>query len=123
MGNPLRTLLDLTERERAERGLEHTPREIGQQPDTWKTTYQICANRRSELNDALRRAGIGRGSTASPTVYLVGAGTSDYVGRALGTITKGSLEHRRLGGPEHDTAHRNGRLPPARPRVFLDFVL
>jgi tagatose-6-phosphate ketose/aldose isomerase len=80
--------LDLTERERAERGLEHTPREIWQQPDTWKTTYQICANHRSELNDVLRRAGIGRGSTASPTVYLVGAGTSDYVGRALGPLLR-----------------------------------
>lgn len=88
MGNPLRTLLDLTERERAERGLEHTPREIWQQPDTWKTTYQICVNHRDELNDVLRRAGIGRGSTASPTVYLVGAGTSDYVGRALGPLLR-----------------------------------
>jgi D-galactosamine 6-phosphate deaminase/isomerase len=88
VGNPLRTLLDLTERERIERGLEHTPREIWQQPDTWKTTYQICANHRSELNDVLRRAGIGRGSTASPTVYLVGAGTSDYVGRVLGPLLR-----------------------------------
>jgi D-galactosamine 6-phosphate deaminase/isomerase len=88
VGNPLRTLLDLTERERVERGLEHTPREIWQQPDTWKTTYQICADHRSELNDVLRRAGIGRGSTASPTVYLVGAGTSDYVGRALGPLLR-----------------------------------
>lgn len=88
MGNPLRTLLDLTERERAERGLEHTPREIWQQPDTWKTTYQICVKHRGELNDVLRRAGIGRGSTASPTVYLVGAGTSDYVGRTLGPLLR-----------------------------------
>jgi tagatose-6-phosphate ketose/aldose isomerase len=80
--------LDLTERERVERGLEHTPREIWQQPDTWKTTYQICVDHRDELNDVLRRAGIGRGSTASPTVYLVGAGTSDYVGRALGPLLR-----------------------------------
>ena len=64
MGNPLRTLLDLPEKERAERGLEHTPREIWQQPDTWKTTYEICSSHRKELNDAVRRAGIGRGSTA-----------------------------------------------------------
>jgi tagatose-6-phosphate ketose/aldose isomerase len=90
LGNPLRTLLDLPERERAERGLEHTPREIGQQPDTWLTTYQICSDRRAELNDALRRAGVGRGSTASPTVYLVGAGTSDYTGRALAPLLRDS---------------------------------
>lgn len=88
MGNPLRTLLDLPERERIERGLEHTPREIWQQPDTWKTTYRICADRQSELTNALRRSGIGRGSMASPTVYLVGAGTSDYTGRALAQLLR-----------------------------------
>jgi tagatose-6-phosphate ketose/aldose isomerase len=88
VGNPLRMLLDLPEKERSERGLEHTPREIWQQPDTWRTTYQICSSRRNELNDAIRRAGIGRGSTASPTVYLVGAGTSDYTGRALAALLR-----------------------------------
>jgi tagatose-6-phosphate ketose/aldose isomerase len=82
VGNPLQTLLEMPERERVERGLEHTPREIWQQPDTWSTTYRICSARKSELSDALCRAGIGKGS-ASPTVYLAGAGTSDYTGRAL----------------------------------------
>ena len=88
MGNPLTTLLELPEQERAQRGLEHTPREISQQPDTWLTTYQICMQRRSELNQALMRAGIGRGSSASPTVYLTGAGTSDYTGRALAPLLR-----------------------------------
>ena len=42
MGDPLQSLLDLPERERAERGLEHTPREIWQQPETWIKTFEIC---------------------------------------------------------------------------------
>ena len=88
MGNPLRMLLDLPEQEKAERGLEHTPREIWQQPATWSKTYERCRDRQSELNDALRRAGIGRGSTSSPTVYLIGAGTSDYTGRALAPLLR-----------------------------------
>jgi tagatose-6-phosphate ketose/aldose isomerase len=88
LGDPLRTLLDLPEQERTERGLEHTPREIWQQPDTWSQTYQRCLEHRGELNDALRRAGIGRGNTSSPTVYLVGAGTSDYTGRALAPLLR-----------------------------------
>ena len=87
MGNPLQTLLEMPARERVDRGLEHTPREISQQPDTWGTTYQICSARSAELSVALRRAGIGRG-TASPTVYLVGAGTSDYTGRALAPLLR-----------------------------------
>jgi len=88
LADPLRTLLDLPEQERTERGLEHTPREIWQQPDTWTKTYQRCHDHRAELNDALRRAGIGRGNTSSPTVYLVGAGTSDYTGRALAPLLR-----------------------------------
>ncbi len=88
MGDPLQSLLELPARERAERGLEHTPREIWQQPDTWIKTYQICVSQRRQLQDALVRAGIGRGSTASPTVYLVGAGTSDYSGRALAPLLR-----------------------------------
>jgi len=87
VGNPLRALLDLPEQERIERGLEHTPREIWQQPETWSTTYRICSDQRSDLKEVLRRAGIGRGS-ASPMVYLAGAGTSDYTGRALAPLLR-----------------------------------
>jgi len=88
LGNPLQTLLELPEHERSERGLEHTPREIWQQPETWGTTFRVCAQGQKALQDALRRAGIGRGSTASPNVYLIGAGTSDYTGRALAPLLR-----------------------------------
>ena len=88
MSDPLSALLDLPEQEKTERGLEHTPREIWQQPDTWTKTYERCQGHIAELNDVLRRAGIGRGSTSSPTVYLVGAGTSDYTGRALAPLLR-----------------------------------
>jgi tagatose-6-phosphate ketose/aldose isomerase len=86
--DPLGALLELPEQEKADRGLLYTPREIWQQPDTWNKTYQRCHERSGELNDALRRAGIGRGSTSSPTVYLIGAGTSDYTGRALAPLLR-----------------------------------
>ena len=62
MGNPLQTLLEMPAVDRVERGLEHTPREIWQQPDTWATTYGICAAQKPDLSDFLRRAGIGRGT-------------------------------------------------------------
>ena len=90
MQDPLQVLLDLPEPEKAERGLEHTPREIWQQPATWSETYARCGELQTGLNEVLRDAGIGRGSTASPTVYLVGAGTSDYTGRALAPLLRRS---------------------------------
>jgi tagatose-6-phosphate ketose/aldose isomerase len=86
--DPLRTLLELPDQERMERGLEHTPREIWQQPDTWGKTFDLCTEHQAELNDVVRRAGIGRGDTSSPTVYLVGAGTSDYTGRSLAPLLR-----------------------------------
>ncbi len=85
MANPLSALLELSEQEKLERGLEHTPREIWQQPSTWSRTYSRCAGNMKELRSFLRAAGIGRGHV-SPMVYLIGAGTSDYSGRAVAPL-------------------------------------
>jgi tagatose-6-phosphate ketose/aldose isomerase len=115
LANPLCRLLELPEQEKVERGLEHTPREIWQQPDTWKTTYQVCGANQTALADVLRRAGIGRGSTSSPAVYLVGAGTSDYTGRALAPLLRSRLGCDVWALPsttlltEFDDFHRAGR--------------
>lgn len=87
MKDPLHSLVELPEDEKSARGLVHTPREILQQPGTWTRTYQLCAAQRKQMNEALRLAGIGRG-TASPVVYLVGAGTSDYTGRTLAPLLR-----------------------------------
>jgi D-galactosamine 6-phosphate deaminase/isomerase len=86
--NPLQALLDLPEEEKQARGLQHTPREIQQQPETWKSTFRRCQDLGSELKERFHRAGIGTGGTSSRIVYLVGAGTSDYVGRALAPLLR-----------------------------------
>jgi tagatose-6-phosphate ketose/aldose isomerase len=88
LANPLLTLLELPEQEKSERGLIHTPREIWQQPETWPLTYGLCVQREKQLASALRDAGIGRGDNSSTVVYLVGAGTSDYTGRALAPLLR-----------------------------------
>lgn len=82
MANPLQALLELDETEKTERGLMHTPREIFQQPETWKQSYDYCFGRKQEIEAFLERTGIGK-DHASPIVLLVGAGSSDYIGRAL----------------------------------------
>jgi tagatose-6-phosphate ketose/aldose isomerase len=78
----LRALIGASENEKDARGIRYTPHEILRQPSTWQQTYKICAEQRPGLSQFLRAAGIGA-DQASPTVFLVGAGTSDYVGRAL----------------------------------------
>lgn len=81
--NALTKLLDLSREEKIERGLLYTPAEIAQQPTTWESTFSIFQKHRMELAAFLANAGFGNPAWPSPTVFLIGAGTSDYVGRSL----------------------------------------
>ncbi|HEX7317596.1 MAG TPA: hypothetical protein VF297_27085 [Pyrinomonadaceae bacterium] len=83
----LSRLLALPEAERVERGLVHTPREIRQQPATWRRTREKFSTD-SGVRDFLARAGLSEVESVRPSVYLVGAGTSDYIGRALASLLR-----------------------------------
>jgi tagatose-6-phosphate ketose/aldose isomerase len=86
--NPLRALLELADEEKDARGLRYTPREISQQPGSWESTYRRCLQSRAELGSFLKKSGIGGGSPSAPVVFLVGAGTSDYIGRAVADLLR-----------------------------------
>lgn len=115
MANPLRNILELPEQEKTERGLEHTPREISQQPQTWLKTYQRCQEYLTEINQALRWTDARHGADGAPTVYLVGAGTSDYAGRALAPLLQRQWRCNACAIPsttlltDFDDMHRAGR--------------
>lgn len=79
MPDSLSKLLALPEAERQSRGLVHTPREIQQQPATWRATVKLLAEQRSRILSFLDECG----PTDRLSVLLAGAGTSDYIGRAL----------------------------------------
>ncbi len=79
----LQALAGASDKEKEARGTRYTPNEILHQPATWQSTYEICAERRPELVRFLQQAGIVAAYLLRPTVFLVGAGTSDYVGQAL----------------------------------------
>ena len=79
----LSALLNLSASQKHDRGIVHTPREIAQQPDTWETTFSQLRRRTPEVQEFLHTAGIGNPNKPNPTVFLVGAGTSDYIGQSL----------------------------------------
>jgi tagatose-6-phosphate ketose/aldose isomerase len=81
--DPLATLLELPVTEKRERGLLYTPHEIAQQPRTWARTYELLRNRQSEIEAFLLAAGLREPAPARPAVWLVGAGSSDYIGQSL----------------------------------------
>jgi len=73
-------LLDLSTAERESLGLVHTLREILQQPQTWRRTYEKVQSASGLIAQFLESGGIG---AQSLNVFLVGAGTSDYIGKSV----------------------------------------
>lgn len=81
--NPLSSLLHLPYAEKDERGLAHTPQEIAQQPQTWLGTYALLRAQQAGIQQFLGAAGLLDSAEQRPTIYLIGAGTSDYIGHSL----------------------------------------
>jgi tagatose-6-phosphate ketose/aldose isomerase len=81
--NALQELLRMTKEEKGELGLTHTPAEISQQPETWTATLESFQRQRPAVRDFLSAAHVGAARDNSPNVFLIGAGSSDYVGRCL----------------------------------------
>src|ERR1051325_1468901 len=76
-------LLELSPAERESLGLTHTLREILQQPQTWRETYQKVQRYATSLEEFLTRAGVGARRSVPLNVLLIGAGTSDYIGKSV----------------------------------------
>ena len=86
--DPLATILRLPATEREARGLVHTPLEISQQPDTWWRTFENLSQLAPQLEGFLRGAGIFNDAQSRPSVFLIGAGTSDYIGRTIAPLLR-----------------------------------
>src|ERR1051326_7544038 len=76
-------ILELSPAERESLGLVHTLREILQQPQTWRETYQKVRQTSGLIEEFLTRAGVGAKPSTPLNVLLVGAGTSDYIGKSV----------------------------------------
>ena len=90
-GNYVTSLLDIVQLPREEqttRGLLHTPKEIAQQPETWQTTFAIFEREQERLRGLLESAGVTGMPEQRPAVMLIGAGTSDYIGRSLALLLR-----------------------------------
>jgi tagatose-6-phosphate ketose/aldose isomerase len=84
----LAELLTLPEQEKEARGLADTPREIDHQPATWEGTLRRLSAQHGEIAAFLDECGIAVDSDDPPCVLLAGAGTSDYIGRAVSRLLR-----------------------------------
>jgi len=81
--NPLSQLLSLSKDRQTELGLLYTPAEIAQQPATWQITHRLFSEKKTELMEFLHQAKAERW-----TIYLVGAGSSDYIGHSIAHLLR-----------------------------------
>src|SRR5215210_9059619 len=118
----LSRLLALSEGEKLERGLVHTPREIRQQPDTWRRTCEMVSDAAGGVRDFLARVGLSAGESLRPSVYLVGAGTSDYIGRALASLLRREWRCEVQAVPSTDLlTDMDDYVIPGRPYLWVSF--
>jgi D-galactosamine 6-phosphate deaminase/isomerase len=80
----LSKLLVLPETEKQSQGLVYTPGEIQQQPTTWRATVELLTQQRAQILSFLDECG----PADRLSVLLTGAGTSDYIGRALAAVLR-----------------------------------
>jgi tagatose-6-phosphate ketose/aldose isomerase len=120
--NTLTSLLSLSHQEKKAMGIIHTPKEIHQQPATWLKTGQMMASARPLLLEALDAAGVGPKSKDRPTVILVGAGTSDYVGQAVSRIFRQQWNCEVMAVPSTELlTNMDDYIRPERRYLFVSF--
>jgi tagatose-6-phosphate ketose/aldose isomerase len=120
--NALAELLSLPESERITRGLVHTPAEIAQQPDTWQSTFSLFKKRLPEISEFLASAGFNGAPVARPTVFLVGAGTSDYIGHSLASLFRKAWHCEVMAVPSTDLlTHAEELILPERKYFWISF--
>ena len=82
----LSRLLNLSPAEKQSLGVVHTLPEILQQPQTWLRSYAKVFNLSTPIKSFLTNAGIGAVDRDPPNVLLIGAGTSDYIGKSVAAL-------------------------------------
>jgi D-galactosamine 6-phosphate deaminase/isomerase len=120
--NELSRLLELPEVEKAKRGLVHTPGEIAHQPDTWGKTFELFCSQRESMQNFLTTAGLSGASGSQVIVYLVGAGTSDYTGRAISYLLRKNWQCEVIAVPSTDLLTQMEQLIlPGRKYLWISF--
>ena len=118
----LSELLSLPGSEKAARGLEHTPAEIAQQPEAWLSTFEVFRRKREQIAEFLALAGIGASPRPRPTVFLIGAGTSDYIGQSLTFLLRRCWNCEVMAVPSTDLlTHMDEWMIPEKKYLWISF--
>jgi tagatose-6-phosphate ketose/aldose isomerase len=102
-------------------GSFHTAREIAQQPAVWEKVLDLLESRAPEIRAFLRASGAAGPREA--TILLAGAGSSDYIGRAVAGSLRLRL-HREVAAipTTHLVTHPVTSLSPGRSYLIIHFA-
>ncbi len=100
----------------------HTPGEIAQQPETWQSTFELFQKKAREIQDFLASAGLAVDPRIRPTVFLVGAGTSDYIGHSLAYLFRKTWHCEVIAVPSTDLlTHMDELCDPEKRYLWISF--
>jgi D-galactosamine 6-phosphate deaminase/isomerase len=120
--NELSKLLSLPQSEKSRRGLAYTPAEIAQQPNAWLSAFQLFRSKRAEIVQFLSSAGLSGAGDCPLTVFLVGAGSSDYIGQSLTHLLRKLWKCEVIAVPSTDLlTHMDELLIPGRKYLWISF--
>lgn len=118
----LAKLLALSEAEKEKLGVVHTPREVSQQPSTWRQSYRKVVNLESAIDRFLKHAGLNEVGCSALNVFLLGAGTSDYIGKSVSALLQKEWQCDVQAIPSTDLLTNLGEhLVPGRSYLWISF--
>ena len=114
-------LLNLPDAQKAAKGIEHTPKEIAQQPSTWAKAVDVLRSRKPEIARFMADAGLTGDGDA--TLVLTGAGTSEFVGNSVVNVLRRRLGREVQSVPTtHFVTHADVMFVPRHRYVLLSFA-
>ena len=118
----LAQLLSLSPADKERLGVVYTPREVFQQPTTWRETYQRMVRLAPAIKEFLVRAGLEDSSPTPLNVTLIGAGTSDYIGKSVYALLQREWRCVVNAVPSTDLlTNMEDHLIPGRPYLWISF--
>jgi len=119
--NAFEKLLALPAAEQKHKGIEHTPREIAQQPAVWQKTASLLAGKLDSVRSFCLKAGVtGR---ARSVIVLTGAGTSEFIGSALAGALRRTLRRDAISIPTtYLVTHMPSAFVPGHRYTIISFA-
>lgn len=119
--NAFEQILKAADSAKRELGAVHTPAEISQQPLVWNKAASLLIDQSDEITEFCRRAGV-LGDTQS-NIILTGAGSSEFVGRAVECTLRERLMREVTAIPTtHLVTHAGQALVPQHRYTVVSFA-